>query len=57
MQGSELVVGSHQKHNQKTILRVQDRTVKVGGLLQQPVPQKQGDVTIKRDWAQYTWKN
>jgi len=51
------VVGSHQKHNQKTILRLQDRTGKVSGLHQQIVPQKQGDGTIKRDWAQYTWKN
>jgi hypothetical protein len=42
MQASEQLVGSHQKHNQKTILIVQDRTGKVGGLLQQPVPQKQG---------------
>jgi hypothetical protein len=57
MQASEQVVGSHQKHNQKTILRVQDGTGEVGGLLQQPFPQKQGDGTIKRDWAQYTWKN
>jgi hypothetical protein len=57
MQGSEQVVGSHQKRNQKMILSVQDRTGKVGGLLQQTFLQKQGDGTIKRDWAQYTWKN